>query len=354
MLLGSLGLSSCIRLSLFTADRRHRDVHDAAEFLQPLRRNSLEWWYLNGHLQDSSGRDYAFHSALFRRYSFPYGYRWMLNTAFSDPAADTTYRDYEIFRNRECVRQIRTYESKEPQLIGNQRHQLYIDPQYLKANYNTEMFRGSITAIPQMPLLRQAPGGMMRYMDGMQAGYLSWPYMKLNGSFLLNGEAVTMKGEGWFDRQWNALPLTRKRYRWDWLSISSNGFRLMIFRTFDKRSGREEVQGTWLEADGRSIFLSNDSILLHADEYWTSPETGLSYPMQWQVVIPSRQLRACVDARIKQGEMTLRALGRNFMTYWEGPCNVWGVQGERVLEGRAFLEMTNAEKTFHGRTDSTH
>lgn len=346
MLWASLSFSSCIHLSLFTADRKHREVRDAEDFLLPLNRNSLEWWYLNGFVQDSSGRDYAFHSALFRRYSFPYGYRWMLNTAFSDPAADTTYRDYEIFRNRERVRNILPHEHKETRLIGNHRHQLYIDPQQLKANYNSDMFHGSITAIPLLPLVKQAPGAMMSYMDGMQAGYLSWPKMQLSGNLILNGDTAAVKGEGWFDRQWNALPLTRRRYRWDWLSISTEDFRLMIFRTVDKRSGRESVQGTWVDAAGHSSYLSGDSILLHPDEYWTSPETGRSYPMQWQVRIPDRNLIACVNARIHHGEMTLRALGSNFMTYWEGPCNVWGVQGERVIEVKAFLEMTNAAKSF--------
>ncbi|MBU6325309.1 MAG: hypothetical protein KJS92_07455 [Bacteroidetes bacterium] len=341
----SLSFSGCIRLSLFTADRQHREVHNASEFLQPLQRNSLEWWYLNGFVQDSSGRDYAFHSALFRRYSFPYGYRWMLNTAFSDPEADTTYRGYEIFRNKHAVQE------RNPSLIvGNRQHRLQIDAETLKADYQTDFFSGSIAAVTRGPLIPQAPGGIMSYMDGMQAGYLSWPVLQLSGNFMLHDDTAAVAGEGWFDRQWNALPLTRRRYRWDWLSISAADFRLMIFRTVDRRNGREAIQGSWLDAAGHISYLNGDSILLHPDEYWTSPLTGRSYPMQWQVHIPGRSLIACVDARIHQGEMTLRALGSNFMTYWEGPCNVWGVQGKRVIEGKAFLEMTNAVKTTPGRT----
>lgn len=341
----AIGLSACMHLSIFSADRKHRQVGDDRTlfplFLEPLKRNSLEWWYLNGHLQDSSENSYAFHSALFRRYCFPYGYRWMLNTAFSDIAADTTYRSYEIFRKRDAVRSIFGYDSKSLR-IGNHQHQLQFDPQHLRAQYLLDVFNGSIEARPQTPLLAQAPGGMMTYMDGMQAGYLSYPFLPLNGQLQLQGKPVTVQGEGWFDRQWNALKLTKKKYRWDWLSISTDQFRLMIFRTVNARNGEEQVQGSWMNPDGSISYLNGDSILLHADEFWTSPQSGRTYPMQWQVLIPSRNLRACVDARIHNGELALLALGQNFMTYWEGPCSVWGVYGEITLEGKGFLEMTNA------------
>ena len=66
-------------------------------------------------------------------------------------------------------------------------------------------------------------------------------------------------------------------------------------------------------------------------EHWTSPDTGGTYPIKWQVTVPDHGLDATVEATFPEQEMPIQ-LGP---IYWEGAVTVSG-----TANGVGFVEMT--------------
>jgi predicted secreted hydrolase len=67
---------------------------------------------------------------------------------------------------------------------------------------------------------------------------------------------------------------------------------------------------------------------------WTSPETGVRYPVSWELSIPSEDIHLYVDALVDDQEMDLS------VNYWEGAVRVRGTRGGASISGRGYLEMT--------------
>ena len=71
---------------------------------------------------------------------------------------------------------------------------------------------------------------------------------------------------------------------------------------------------------------------------WTSPSSDASYPVAWQLRVPSRQADLRVEALLDAQELdTANSTG---VTYWEGAVTVSGWIGDRAVTGRGYLEMT--------------
>jgi len=105
---------------------------------------------------------------------------------------------------------------------------------------------------------------------------------------------------------------------------------LVDFRDEDG-STQPESAGTWIAADGSAQHLVSGDYSIGALEYWTSPDTGATYPVKWQVTVPDYGLDAVVEATFPGQELPIE-LGP---IYWEGTVTVSG-----TVNGAGFVEMT--------------
>jgi predicted secreted hydrolase len=100
---------------------------------------------------------------------------------------------------------------------------------------------------------------------------------------------------------------------------------------------------TYVDRNGQSRHLSaRDFALRPLGEQWTSPATGASYPLRWQVNVPSLNLNLEVSTRLPQQEMT--ATSRSAPNYWEGAVEIIGTRGSAMASGVGYLEMTGYDK----------
>ena len=112
---------------------------------------------------------------------------------------------------------------------------------------------------------------------------------------------------------------------------------------FDFRDEDGNIQsgsaGTWIAADGSAEHLTRDDYEIEKLEFWTSPDTGGTYPVKWQVAVPDHGLDTLVEATFPAQEMPIE-LGP---IYWEGTVSVSG-----TADGTGFVEMTGYAEQEHG------
>jgi len=137
----------------------------------------------------------------------------------------------------------------------------------------------------------------------------------------------------WMDHQWGSWQAHDGYAGWDWFSLrldDGSGVMLFDFRDEDG-SIQPGSAGTWIAADGSAQHLTRGDYRIEALEFWTSPDTGGTYPVKWQVTVPAHGLDTVVEATFPAQEMPIR-LGP---IYWEGTVTVSG-----TVNGTGFVEMT--------------
>jgi len=158
--------------------------------------------------------------------------------------------------------------------------------------------------------------------------YYTYPAMAVSGT--LPEGAVT--GTAWFDHEWTSTFLPEGTAGWDWVGLRfADGAALMAYRFRDARGGTAYRGGTWIAPDRTTRRLGPADLSWRALRRWTSPDTGFTYPVEWEIRALGRRLR--VAALFDAQEM--RGTGPFSPTYWEGAMTV---SGDKTGEG--FLEMT--------------
>ncbi|HZS43468.1 MAG TPA: lipocalin family protein, partial [Blastocatellia bacterium] len=195
---------------------------------------------------------------------------------------------------------------------------------------------------PGKPPVQNGAEGVSQ--KGDQAGngshYYSLTRMPTRGSLLVSGEHIPVSGLSWMDHEFGTTFLEPQQKGWDWFSIQlDDGTDLMLFQlrrddgSRDKHSG-----GTFIEKDGRySQIMGSDFQLDHAAE-WKSPASGASYPLEWHISLPAKNLDLNIKAAVANQEM--RAEQSTGVTYWEGAVEISGTHNGKTVSGRGYLEMT--------------
>ncbi len=158
--------------------------------------------------------------------------------------------------------------------------------------------------------------------------YYSYPAMEVAGR--LPEGAVT--GVAWFDHEWTSIFLPEGTAGWDWVGLRfDDGGALMAYRFRDAAGVTVYTAGTLIAPDRRAEHLQGEAFGWTPVRIWTSPDTGHTYPVVWDLRFRGERLRltALFDAQEMAGTSAFNP------TYWEGAVTV---SGDR--SGRGFLEMT--------------
>lgn len=167
--------------------------------------------------------------------------------------------------------------------------------------------------------------------------YYSRPRMSARGSLTIDGRPRAVTGEFWFDRQWG-LYLINPWLGWDWFSLRlDDGTRVMLFVFPDDE--RPVSIGTYVPTTGEPQSLRAEDFVILPTATWTSPHTGIEYPVEWTVRIDSRDLTLSVAAVAPDQEFDARATTLNI--YWEGLCTLSGRQDGQPVAGHAYVELAN-------------
>jgi predicted secreted hydrolase len=171
-------------------------------------------------------------------------------------------------------------------------------------------------------------------------GYASHYYSmtKLEASGKLNGRACS--GEAWMDHEFGSSALRENQRGWDWYSIQlDNDSELMLY-VIRRADGAPDVtsSGSLITADGRVIPIRRDQMQITAKRHWKSKKSGATYPLQWNVAIPSLRITLALSPLLDDQELVTRESTR--VTYWEGAVNVSGSFDDVAVNGEGYVEMT--------------
>ncbi|MEF8794756.1 MAG: lipocalin-like domain-containing protein [Thiohalorhabdus sp.] len=299
---------------------------------------ATEWWYFTGFLELAGGGERTFEVTFFRQRPEPGD--WLANpsaftprqivtahAALADPAGET-------FRHWRRLARIGLDGGR----AASDRLDVGIRDWGLSAEGQGD-WRLRLGGAPGEWDLRLRPtGDAVRHGEGgispkdpagkSASYYYTYPAMAVTGR-LPEGEG---KGEAWFDHEWTSTFLPQGTAGWDWVGLRfDDGGALMAYRFRDAEGATVYRAGTRIAPDRSTEPLSGDALAWEPVRTWTSPATGHTYLVAWDLRVRDERLR--VDALFDAQEMV--GTSAFSPTYWEGAVAVSGARG-----GRGFLEMT--------------
>lgn len=180
--------------------------------------------------------------------------------------------------------------------------------------------------------------------------FYSQPQMPTRGALWLDGQRFEVGGTSSLDHEFGSSFLEEGQAGWDSFSIAlEDGSDLMISQLRLNDGARDQYFiATLINADGSRETLSLGDFSLEPLARWTSAAGGASYPIQWRVTLPGKQLELEAKATLDNQEFqAVQSLG---VSYWKGLIEVSGTREGRPVRGKGFLEMTGYANEDGSRT----
>ncbi|MGI4740537.1 MAG: lipocalin family protein [Janthinobacterium lividum] len=311
-------------------------------------KNSLEWWYLTGHLRDqATGEDFGIEYVFFH-FNLKDGqddYQ-MVNVAITDPQGLQFKYDYKLDKLPRLLTdslpvRLRDHKDGKVWKFDGQEGKYQLEAALTgKANAGYAL---NLSTTPTKPVLLHGGTGYEDYGKGIKAGYYSYPRLATTGTLTVAGRTHQVTGELWYDRQWNCTSIVSKGVGWDWVSIQLNEPReeLMLNILRNGETGEQLKNGSFYSASNENIHLSGNDFQLTPLTYWTSAKSKKKYPAMWRVQVPSKGYDLVVEPLVPNQELSLRFFHAFTMYYWEGMCRVTGTHNGQPVSGKAYVEITN-------------
>jgi predicted secreted hydrolase len=303
-----------------------------------------EWWYYTGFLTGSGGNRYAFELVFFKVYLPPdvrlgnvVPLKWISNPLYFGHLAlsDLNLGEHVFFERTSFPK---FWEAS----ARRDRFDVHLDNWHAWGGQGEHHLRASAgpyrmrldLASDQPPVLHGPEGHGV--VDMGQAGtsyYYSEPDLNGLGLLYVDGVPQGVLATAWMDHQWGSWQSHVGYAGWDWFSLRlEDGRRAMLFEFRNEDSSVQAGSaGTWIQVDGSAQHLDAGDFAIEVLERWTSPDTGATYPVKWQVTVPDQDLDVIVEATFPGQEMAVQ-FGPQ---YWEGSVAVSG-----SATGLGFVEMT--------------
>jgi len=304
-----------------------------------------EWWYLTGHLAAPSGERFGFELTFFRvalaraaTDAAPEASRWRAQQMYVAHFAVTDI-DRGHFRSQE------RYARDALGLCGAEGSPLkvWVDDWSLAAAGATWQIKAAaqgyaldLQMTPELaPVLNGERGLSQKSSAPADASYYySIPRLAVRGHLVRDGQALTVSGSAWLDREWGSGGLGADEAGWDWFALQLSDGSDLMFYSLRRRDGGEDVHsaGTWVGSDGKARALTRADAKIDVEGYWVSPRGG-RYPARWRVEVPT--LGLAVDLRPVLADQELNGRPR----YWEGAVDVSGSRDKRAIAGVGYVEL---------------
>ena len=321
----------------------------------PHPKNSLEWWYVTGHLNDTkTGQAFGVEYVFF--HFNPTGRRdyQMAHLALTDPQTQQFYYDYDLGRlpaplPATLPLNLSEANNRSRKRPGGSAQTWSLTGQEGRYRFQARMANTAgqaidLTTTPTKPVLLHGGGtGYEQYGPVAQAGYYSYPRLATTGTVEVGGQKHEVTGELWYDRQWNCGGVNNKDVAWDWLSIQLNEPReeLMLYTVHQTKTGQHIGGGTHNGPQNQTQHLNEADFKLEPLTYWTSSASKKKYPATWRVQVPGQGYDLTITPLVPQQELNLKIFKFFRLSYWEGMCRVSGTHHGKPVTGQAYVEITN-------------
>lgn len=311
-----------------------------------------EWWYYTGNVKSASGRIFGFQMTFFRQAErrdetpdSPWAIEdlYMAHIALSDISGGRFYHSERLNRAGPGIAGV----SQESGRIWNGNWQVLWSGDRQKLDAIADEWNLHLTLDARKPPVINGEQGISRKGSGPgeASHYISLPRLAAAGTIELGRETYSIIGTAWMDHEFFSHSLAPDQAGWDWISAQfDDQTELMLYRMRRKDGSVDPASAaTYVDSSGQSRHLSSrDFTMQPLGEQWTSPATGASYPLRWQVSVPSLHLTFEVSTRLPQQEMT--ATSASAPNYWEGAVEIAGARDAKPVMGVGYLEMTGYDR----------
>ena len=306
-----------------------------------------EWWYFTGNLSTPEGREFGFQLTFFR---FALGVAPLRQSGW---ASNQVYMAHFALTDKQASdhRVTERFARSAAGLAGVQAQpfRAWLDdwsarstsekflPLELKASDATDGIGLSLSLAPGKPPVLQGENGLSA--KGTAPGNASWYYsytrMPATGFVVMDGQRYEVSGLAWLDREWSTSSLDADVVGWDWFSLQLEDGRDLMLYSLRQQDGTTAPQsaGSLVSADGARRALRRQDFVLEARRHWRSPHSGVSWPVEWRVMVPGEEIDLDVKAAPPDQEQNLT------VRYWEGTVDVYPAAGGSRT-GRGYMELT--------------
>jgi predicted secreted hydrolase len=297
-----------------------------------------EWWYYTGRLVTENGHGYGLEAVIFHDAHVPLlllTEGWAAHFAVLDETSGTFTYDQTRWLGPASFncRDGGSFDLFTPlvQMTGSQGRD------HLRAVMFDGAYAVDLVLEDQSGPVLHGDRGLVPYGQHGNSFYYSRPVMLASGTLQDNGRPHPVSGYLWFDRQWGQ-DLSDPWLPWDWFSLRlDDGTNVMLF-TF--RDTTPPVSfGTLMSRTDEPRHLDDRAFAITPTAFWTSPHTGATYPVSWDIEVIPHELSLAVTALVADQELDVRATTLN--VYWEGMCAVTGTHAGRSVSGVAYVELAN-------------
>jgi predicted secreted hydrolase len=304
-----------------------------------------EWWYITGNLHAADGERFGYQVTFFRIALAPevaardsaWSTRqlWMAHVALSQIDRGRHQHDQRLARGALGLSGQETGPFRV--WLEDWRIDGEVDGAFpWTLQVAAEDFDLALTLEPRREPVLQGDAGLSQKsaQPGNASYYYSITRLATTGTVTRDGQAVTVEGMSWLDREWSTSALGAEQVGWDWFSLQlDSGDDLMVYRLRNCDGGTDpHSAGLLLSAAGHRRVLAAEDFELTPRRRWTSP-SGAVYPVAWSLRVPDEGIDLVVDARLDDQEMLTG------VRYWEGSVAVRS-SPERADTGIGYLEMT--------------
>ena len=307
----------------------------------------IEWWYFTGHLETESGRRFGYQFTVFRNALRPptaeperasgWATRqvYSAHLALSDPETGRFYHEERYSRGALGLAGaegddfriwLGSWTASGPGTLDS-----------IRVNAYGEEFGLDLVLRPMKPIVLQGESGYSR--KGTEPGQASMYYavtrLRTEGIVRAGSDTLRVSGASWFDREWSTSLLSDDQVGWDWFSLHlDSGYDLMLFRLRRPDGSTSFADASLVDAAGQRLPIDPGGLTFEPLSSWMSPETGVSYPIEWRVTSTSPSFELRTRALMPGQELTTR------VTYWEGAVDASGTWDDSPTTGRGYVELT--------------
>ncbi|MDZ7747911.1 MAG: lipocalin-like domain-containing protein [Halofilum sp. (in: g-proteobacteria)] len=349
-LTGALGGTAAEGFARATDPREFRFPYDHGP--HPQYRN--EWWYVTGNLRDERGRRYGFQLTFFRIGLAPgeaerpsrwaTNHVWMAHFALTDVTGEAFHDHERLARGGDMAL---AGASREPVRVWLEDWTLERradDTWRLEASADGQAL--ALDLAPRKAPVLQGDAGLSQKSAaaGNASYYYSLTRIAADGTLALDGDARSVTGSAWMDREWSTSALGPDQRGWDWFALQlDDGTDVMFYRLRRADGGTDpHSAGVVVGPDGATRRLGRADFALDVLDRWTSPRGG-SYPARWRIDVAGIDGRLTVEPVLADQELD------GVVRYWEGAVDVLRA-GERV--GRGYVELTGYAEDAAGAARS--
>lgn len=318
----------------------------------------IEWWYITGHLFEANGRRYGFQATFFRRGIVPRQEKgvlfgkdqlYMAHMAILDLDADRFLSEDRINRNGwdadAAVGKLDIHNGNWTLTMVDEATETMTLAGTVAGEYAF-----ALNLIPRKSRVIFGENGVSVKGEDAASLYITFPRLSITGSLTDEDGERVVTGSAWMDHEISTSQLTEEQVGWDWASIQLDDQREIMLYLLRHADGSLSPYSklTWIDQSGRLTSMDADSFSWKNRATWTSTSTGITYPVDFDLVVPQPDGGAPLRLRLQPLREDQEFVGRlTDIHYWEGACHVRDLAG-RII-GRAFIELTGYGDSLQGK-----